>query len=349
MPRDRSTPPTTDVPKQIKNGIKVGAIALLILFVLFMCARSTLRRLFLHQPRFEAGELATLPHHVDVIAAGNMNGDQFSDIIVAYKDTENALIDIFVGSPAGYDFEHPFALNEPFNPQDLILGDITGDGLDEILATTGSTTGRSMIVWWNRGGMVFQRDVLMAPLRFADVIDEDQDGQMDVIGVRHDFSDVLVFRGEGGTIAAEPAVEDGVNDRSIRDIDAAHLDGSGMDIAIMAENRVRVLRSGGIIPDLTTYFNLPPLIFPVQQQSRYIPSLILDDLNGDRRPDLAYIDAGTIRLQLGLGGGSFREAKYAIPGQPASRVVRGNFNEDEITDLLTVSTDETTIQFLHGQ
>ncbi len=133
MLRDRQ-PPKTDIAKQIKIGLQLGAMALGLIFLLVLCVRQPFRRLTLSHPRHEAMEPVTLPYPIGGLAAGNLNGDVHADLLMAAR-SGSARFDIVLGGEEGLDFSKLIPVGPPTFPLDLVLGDLDGDGLDEILAT----------------------------------------------------------------------------------------------------------------------------------------------------------------------------------------------------------------------
>ncbi len=348
MPLRDPQPPRTNVPRQIILAIKLGVLLTAALFLLYLCARGPLRRWGLDHPRFEVMTTLTFPHAVSALAAGNADGDAFADLVVFHPAARPPRLDLLRGTAQGPDLENPIAIPEGFAPLQIVFGDLDGDGLDDLLATSPSDRSRGMSLWWNRGQARFERVPLLVPLRLADVLDEDQDGQPDLVGLTRNFAQIQVHRVVDGEVNPEPDVEAEVNDRAIRDFAAAHLDGHGMDVAFVANNRVRMLRRGGVIPDMISYFNLPPRLFEAQQTSLQPGSLVLDDINGDGRPDLAFLDVGEIALHLGLGGPDFIPTRHPVSGQAANRLVAGDFDGDGVCDLMTLDTDGTRGEILRG-
>ncbi|MBN1476478.1 VCBS repeat-containing protein, partial [Candidatus Sumerlaeota bacterium] len=246
----------------------------------------------------------------------------------------------------------PIDLPDSLSPLDLTVGDLDGDGLGDIVATSLSEHARGLVVFWNSGGYQFEPETVMAPLRLVDILDENLDGQPDLVGVTRERDAIWVHRISGRSIDPEPAVSEDLFDSSVQDMEAAHMDGSGMDVALVsfsrASRRIRILRAGGLIPDPVSYFNLPPMMLPADRPSPRSASLAFDDLNGDDRPDIAFIDLEAIQVHLGLGGAELVPLRHAVTSQPAERVVAGDFTGDGSADLLAVGTGSQTIQLLRG-
>lgn len=337
-------PARTAVGRQIRIALRIVILVAGVVLLLYLCVRGPLRRWRLYHPRFVPGAQVRLERPVGPLAAGNLNGDVCADLVVGTGENQVPRFEILLGGAAGFDTANRLEMEEPFSALDLVLGDLNGDGLDDLLATPRSEQATAMIVYWNLGGFRFDRAAVATPLRLVDVIDEDRDGHPDLVGLTRNYADIRAHRASDRQVDAKPVVEEGIHDTSVRDFAAAHLDGGGMDVALVAGSRVRVLRRGGLIPDPTSYFNLPPVTFAGQRMSPAPPSLVFRDLNGDGRPDLAYLDAEAVTLLLGFGGGEFEPARYPVLGQPAVRLVAGDFNGDGRVDLLTVGQDLVTLE-----
>src|SRR5438093_4339804 len=79
-------------------------------------------------------------------------------------------------------------------------------------------------------------------------------------------------------------------------------------------------------------------------------SLAIGDVNGDGKPDLvtANLDASTVSVLLGTGGGGFgAKADFATGGRPTS-VAIGDVNGDGEPDLMTANYNANTVSVLLG-
>ena len=147
-----------------------------------------------------------------------------------------------------------------------------------------------------------------------------------------------------------PTVADDLNDTSVRGFAAAQLDDGGVDVAMLAHNlqggRVRIFRNGGLVPDPTAHFNLPPKWVTGDSLSYETPSYDLADMNGNGRADLVLIDSNEVRVMLSLGGAEFIPSKRRVPSPPASQVVTGDFDGDGARDMVTVVPDGSALTVL---
>lgn len=339
-------PRQTDVKKQVKIGLKLTALATLLIAMLVWCLSGPIRRWTLDQPVFDAQPPQRLPEPAGALAAGNLDGNAWDDLAVSSAPGSSSRITVHLGGESGPRLDAPLDLPEAFGALDLVLADLDGDGLDEIIATPAGEQSRGFAIWWNEGQGRFRRAGVPLPLRLIDVADDDGDGAPEIVGVTRDHSAIQVHRVSGQEVALNATVTADLYDNSVRDIAAAQLDRGGLDLALVARDRVRLFRSGGLVPDPTSHFNLPVRSIRLDRSSPATPSLVLGDLNSDGRPDLAVLDDRAIRLQLGLGGGTFTEARLPLTGQPALRLISGDFDGDGRADLMTVALDAQTVQCL---
>ena len=78
--------------------------------------------------------------------------------------------------------------------------------------------------------------------------------------------------------------------------------------------------------------------------------LLIADVNGDGRPDLAGtdVDAGTVSVSLGHGDGTFRRSRsYAVGNRPIW-LATGDLNQDGSPDLVSANSAESTLGVLLG-
>jgi hypothetical protein len=75
------------------------------------------------------------------------------------------------------------------------------------------------------------------------------------------------------------------------------------------------------------------------------PMMLVNDLNGDGKLDIAYCDDTNISILLGNGDGTFRKtASYVVDTFNGFSFTAGDFNSDGKTDLI-VSDDSTNLEF----
>jgi hypothetical protein len=330
-------------------GVQLAAFVIVLFFLLRACVREPLRRMTLDHVRYATTSPVEMPLEILRVAAGRLDADEIDDLLLIGATPAGSTMMVFRGSESGLDFAAPIPRGEGMQAFDLVVGDLDGDGLDDVIGTNSARGTRSMAIWWNRGSLNFQRDTLPVGLRFAAILDVDMDGSPDLLGITGDLGEIRAFHFENGTLSQEPFIAEGVYDNSVRDLEAAHLDGSGADVALVSGDRIRLLRSGGLMPDFTSYFNLPPAQIAGQRLGRHQSTMVLEDLNGDGRADLAHIDAETVQVRLGLGGDDFIENRYPTPGQPADMLIAGDFDGNGVADLVTVSQDSRHIQVLSGE
>src|SRR5262249_30276152 len=75
----------------------------------------------------------------------NLNGDAFSDMVVANSGGNNVLV--YLGTAGGqFDLAHPVAFSAGTDPVDVQVADINGDGRQDVIATNFGSNDVSILV-----------------------------------------------------------------------------------------------------------------------------------------------------------------------------------------------------------
>lgn len=191
------------------------------------------------------------------------------------------------------------------NPRSITVGDVHSDGLDDVI--TGNHDGRTISVLINSNdGSSFlpATDFSTLNLRPDQVIaaDFNADGLTDVALVSHDDTDLVVmYQKADGTFTTGTGVDWGGGVPN--SIAVADFNGDGkLDIAVAVDNgpaglpttAVRLILNSGTTNPNTTFhdaiFN-PPLTI-ITGPNRFW-GLVKGDVNGDGKPDLAFLNCCT--------------------------------------------------------
>ncbi|WP_327354674.1 FG-GAP-like repeat-containing protein [Streptomyces sp. NBC_01304] len=179
---------------------------------------------------------------IDAIAAGDTNGDKKADLVLTYRTSTQDFEDwskgvAFLGTSSGLETAVPRPLN---GGTSLALGDIDGDGYDEIAIGnvfakeddhTGTLGGRVVVIRGSQGGPI-NGDIPMATLtqdsngvpgtdekgdgfgNAVSIADTDKDGYAELaigvvfedIGTAEDTGSVIVMRGSAEGVARTGAL-----------------------------------------------------------------------------------------------------------------------------------------------
>ena len=252
------------------------------------------------------------------LAAADLNGDGFADLVVAQPTTVVA----FLGHADGT-FTSKSVLTPPQigNKAWAALGDFNHDGRPDLAVlfryTSGGANGGEVFLLQGRGDGTFGSGVAFVgpnePTSLA-VGDLDADGFDDVAVMGMTGSGVdLYFSGGSGTFSHVGPLGPAGTGVSIAD-----LDGDGLaDLATSTDIAIVVLHHSG-----------PRTFVALPQQVGGSDPLALEDFNGDGRPDLVLSDV----VYSGRGDGTFDLPVYAIQGY-AQAVAPGDFNGDGGIDL----------------
>lgn len=295
----------------------------------------------------------------NALAVADVNRDGWIDVIVADYWNVSVLLnrkkEILVNS-ADSVFEQPrrFTGSVPESYQTLLVADVNGDEwLDVITADYWNAT----LLLNSRDATLFQgvrrfpvRTSASHPLLATDV---NGDNRLDLVTADYFTVSVLVNTGDdsGDTTLFQAAQSFAVGYDPIS-LRAADIDWDG-DRDVVAANRnsddVSVLLNTGS----------DPLIAPTsplfQEQRRFVMGnepgwLLLDDFNGDGRPDLATAnryDDVTVRLNSG-DERLFEDERRFVIGRESHALLLADVNEDRRPDLVASYWYEGKVSVLVG-
>jgi len=290
----------------------------------------------------------------DLLVVTDIDGDGFSDLIVANRGTyQNRAIDdvsVLLNNGVGsFVPEQRFAVGD--DPSALLVTDVNGDNLPDLITVNYASHDVSILLNQGASGFGPQQRLSVGKFpRLVTVANVNNDGHLDLLIGNANSHDVSVLLGIGnGQFAPElRATVDGspkalasvdLNGDQRLDLISANLAGPGGSVSILAGNgdgsfaQSKQFRVGSAAYVLATA-----------------------DFNGDGRPDLAASNSGfdDVSVLLGNGDGNFAAERRIEVGPPGLGIlapralVSADFNGHGRPDLVTLRILRNQVSVLLG-
>ncbi|MEA1950499.1 MAG: DVUA0089 family protein, partial [Planctomycetota bacterium] len=299
-------------------------------------------RAYMDHVEYETGPLS------NGLAAGDLNGDGWKDIVTTGRDEEEETnhVSILFGVGDGT-FWDPVTYEVGEEPMSVELGDITGDGLLDIIVTNSGENTISLL--GNMGDGTFQtlpkRFVGNGPTDLA-LGDLNGDGDLDIVvaNTADDTVSILLSDGNGGfldqdvhivgTAPSAVAVGDVDNNQRV-DVIVANSEDDTINVLLNEEN----------IHTEETEFEIQAAIDVGVNPS----ALAAGDLTGDGTVDVVVVNAGGDNISVlsgiavlsGLGDGTFATPLdyYVVDGDPTDVKLAALDNNSTLDVVVSVDTD----------
>ena len=257
------------------------------------------------------------------LAVGDLNADGRADVVVA-NGTGAKVATVLLNDGDGRFARADYGTGS--SPQGVALGDVNGDGRLDVV--TANSSARTVSVLRNLGGgrLAPKADYVAGPLPIAVAAgDLNGDGRADLVTANSGAATISVLLNRGnGTFAPRRDVVTGGAPNSVA---LADLDGDGnLDVAT-ANPRARAARRVTVLLGRGDGTFRPRRNYAV---GSYASRVVAADLNGDGRPDLAFVEGGNLAVMLNRGNGTFEPALWF---GYADGVAAADFNVDGRVDL----------------
>ncbi|MFI5452295.1 FG-GAP-like repeat-containing protein [Pedobacter sp. UC225_61] len=285
------------------------------------------------------------------VASKDLNGDGLIDLVVA--NLSNA-VSVFINksTTGNASFDAPIVLTTGQTPESVKIADIDNDGLQDIVVTTSGVN--KINVFHNTTSKITKVPVMSfaASQNFdtgtspkqLEIADFDGDGKFDLIVANTGGAgsvSILKNTSVPGTISFDAHADTFVDPNPLG-LAIGDLNGDGkLDVATTSNsvNRVTLLKNTS---DATGISFAGKTYAPTANIGTN--ALVITDVNGDGKKDLAYTDNTNIAgfsVQLGNGDMSFQpEAKTSSGNTPGMHgLSAGDVDGDGIVDIALIGND----------
>ena len=270
------------------------------------------------------------------IAAGDLNGDERVDLVIANADSDAVTI-LFGRGDGSFTGKRDIVVGG--NPRGIAIADVTGDGRLDILVTQYAADTWTLLIGDGAGGITPTTTFATAAKPQGIVVaDLNRDGLADVVVASTGARVLSVFYGAGGRAASrrDTKVPVALNVLTTGDFNR---DGWG-DVAGASTDQSQAVVVLGSATGLGT-----PLTLATGSSPR---GIVAADMNQDGRLDLAVANraSSTVTVQLGRGDGTFAGAETLASGSGSRAVVAADFDRDGRVDLATADEYSSTASYL---
>ena len=261
----------------------------------------------------------------------DFDGDHKKDLVTA--NSLAGSVTVLLRRAGGHFAAQPSSPSGGAEPVCLGVGDFDGAGLQDI--AVGNYTGQSVVLLVGDGrGGVARSQVIAQGFRpvWIRVADFDGDQRPDLlVGAERSAEPVRLLRNDGhGAFSMISAVSPDSSSPSTRDATVADWNGDGvLDYAVTVKGEMLVgvgvaLGHGDGTFSLSNW-TLGGRAWPVE--------VAANDVDGDGRQDLLIFDDKALRVERGLGDGTFRALTSEPVGYRQYGIVTGDFDGDGHADV----------------
>ena len=276
-------------------------------------------------------------------ATADFNGDGNPDLAVA---SANGSVLVSLGDGHG-GFAPTTSTSVAGSPEYLAVGDFNGDGIPDVVVAgatvQGGSTGAVSVLTGNGDGTFKTPTTPLIGLNALVVAtgDFNLDGNLDAVVVAQGSvgnnnvpgSVVILLGSAAGTLTAQPAMTVGTTPADPLFVAVGDVNGDGKpDLVVEYEDfnygsNVQVFLGKGD----GTFQALTPMAVAFGTGT-----LVINDFNGDGRPDLviSHCCGGDLTYMLGNGDGTFQAETHLGGGPNPLSMAMGEFNGDGVQDLV---------------
>ncbi len=271
------------------------------------------------------------------VAAGDLNGDTYMDLVVSNRLSHDVSVLLGLGDGT---FLPPTNYAAGRQPSDVEVADLNGDGFMDVVVTSAMDDDVSVLLGRGDGTLATRvyYDVGDTPRSVA-LSDLNGDGRVDIVVANRIDHNVSVLLGAGdGTFASELTFLVGTTPYGARPVSVAVADLNG-------DSYPDIVTANDLSDDVSVLFGLGNGTFTTYQAypvGADPVSVALADFNGDNHVDIVAASAmeSNVSVLLSAGDGTFAaEVTYDVGGSAHAMSV-SDVDHDSQADLLVVHSDK---------
>ena len=270
------------------------------------------------------------------LVVGDFNGDRIPDIAVTLPQRNEVQLTV---SRAGKPYQTKLILSVGERPGPMVAADMNRDGTDDLVVGDYGANKVEVLTRTSplRTGAGFEPYVessggTASELSHLAVGDLNGDGQFDAVSTLSSF-----LGSSDGTFGA-PLAHAAGDDVCLADVNSDGI--ADLVSTDTADDQVSIALGAGD----------GSFVSPTSFATGVGPTrLVVADLNGDGKPDIATTNAdGTVSILLGDGAGSFVAQPAVTVGASPQGIAVGDFNRDGKLDLAVANSGGSTVSVLLG-
>jgi len=301
------------------------------------------------------------------LAIGDIDGDGKLDIAVANKSGTVSIL-LNTSTTGHISFAPKYDFTPPGIPVGVAIGDLDGNGTPDLVITGNENyiTGKCYVYtnYSHPGtvGVSLSVTLLTPPLNPSppSIADIDGDGKPDILFPNLNGGNFSVYLNTGnGYISFQTHPANFGSGNNLTDLATVDIDGDGKpDVAMVngSDSSVRVYRN-------TSTVGTASFASPLTVRIAGIPNqVVAGDFDGDGRPDLEAVNSYSLSCLSGCpfvplnsisliknlstpGNILFNTPAKVVTGKAPMGIVFGDFNADNIADVVVADTTDGTLAF----
>jgi hypothetical protein len=275
------------------------------------------------------------------VAAGDLNGDGYSDFVVANNSSNS--VSVFINNGDGT-FKPGVSYAVGTGPKSVAIADINNDGFPDIIAGNSGTSTFSVLK--NNGNGTFQTHADYSSggstysIAAADITG---DGYIDVVSIVPGYSSINIAANNGPGTFATPSsniVNGQPQGGYVADING---DG-GLDVVVSVPNNTSNIVTkenvgAGLLNTASTL-----------NSGAYSHGVFVADLNGDRLPDIVTTNStsNNVSIFMNTGSGLYGAGTTVPTGTYPYAVACADLDGDSLIDIVVTNVTGNSITVLHN-